>query len=196
MPLASLTGIFTEYGTDIRYDPVTSPHEKPHQNKLSTRAHIEKIVSSDPSALEFTYVVTGPFLDTFLFASGGRPAGYDASAGTYSIVGPKDASQQRIISGTTYVDTGKYVLSSVLTPEASKNATLRVSSADSKPAELLEAIRKVAGKELEVKYKTLDDLREEEKRAWEEKNPSATVYTLTRIVSRPDLSKPGSLRRG
>lgn len=56
----------TEYGTDIRYDPVTSPHgrppfgkyvgsiadsslltEKPHQNKLKTRAHIEALGRSD-----------------------------------------------------------------------------------------------------------------------------------------------------
>lgn len=197
---------FAEYGTDIKYDPVTSPHgehassrhpsclplarhdltpplsvdlEKPHQNKLATRAHIETLAKE--GKIEFTYIVTGPFADTFIYARAQGRAGYDRTRGTYGIVGPSDPSQQPRISGTTYADTGRFVLSSVLTPDASANATLRVSSFDAKPAELKGALEKLEGKSFDTTYTPLDEFKQLEEKAWADNDPAATVYTLTRI---------------
>jgi len=169
----------SEYGTDIRYDPVTSPHEKPHQNKLRTREHIEELAKQ--GKIEFTYVVTGPFLDTFIFARAGGKVGYNREHGTYGIVGSHNKEEQRIISGTTYKDTGRYVLSSLLTPDASANATLRVSSADAKPSDILSALEKLEGKSFRTSYTPLEDFKALEKEAWDKSDPAATVYTLSRI---------------
>ena len=57
--------------------------------------------------IEFTYVVTGPFLDTFIFSRAGGRVGYDRQNGTYGIVGSENKEEQKIISGTTYKDTGR-----------------------------------------------------------------------------------------
>jgi hypothetical protein len=86
------------------------PHtEEPHQNKLRTREHIEELAKQ--GKIEFTYVVTGPFLDTFIFARAGGKVGYNREHGTYGIVGSHNKEEQRIISGTTYKDTGRCMLS-------------------------------------------------------------------------------------
>ncbi|KAL7004138.1 hypothetical protein EMMF5_006315 [Cystobasidiomycetes sp. EMM_F5] len=169
----------SEYGTDIRYDPKTSPHERPHQLKLKTRAHIEEVARA--GKIEFTYIVTGPFLDTFFKARAGGLAGYDASKNTFGIVGAIDVAHQHIISGTTYADTGRFLVSSLLTPEASRNATLRVASINAKPAEQLTAFEEILGKKLDVSYTPLEEFRQLEQQAWAKSQPDATVYTLTRI---------------
>lgn len=62
------------------------------------------LLSAKEGKIEFTYVVTGPFLDTFLFRRGA--IGYDPASATFTAVGPEDLSQQATISGTTYKDTG------------------------------------------------------------------------------------------
>lgn len=155
--------------------------EKPHQNKLKTRAHIEELAKQ--GKIEFTYIVTGPFIDTFIFSRAGGRACYDRDAGSFGIVGPQDASRQSIISGTTYSDTGKYVLSSILTPEKSRNATLRVSSVNAKPDEMLQAVQKIesSNRKVQPRYTDLDQFRELEREAWEKTPDAATVLTLTRI---------------
>jgi nucleoside-diphosphate-sugar epimerase len=52
----------SEYGTDIEYDPETSPDEPPHQLKLKVRAFIKEHIKR----LEITYLVTGPYSDMWL----------------------------------------------------------------------------------------------------------------------------------
>jgi len=52
----------SEYGTDIEYDPKTSPSEPPHQLKLKVRAYIRDHIRR----LEYTYLVTGPYSDLWL----------------------------------------------------------------------------------------------------------------------------------
>lgn len=73
------------------------------------------------------------------------------------------------------------VLSSLLTPEASTNATLRVSSVDAKPSELVEAVKVVEKKDIKLQSVSLDEFRKEEAKAWEQTPATATVFTLTRI---------------
>ncbi|KAJ3048558.1 hypothetical protein HK097_010433 [Rhizophlyctis rosea] len=182
----------SEYGTDIRYDPETSPHEIPHQQKLKVRAKVEALASE--GRITFTYIVTGPFADTFFRR--GNLAGVLPDGNTYGIIGSSDPNLQAKISGTTYSDTARYVVSSVLTPEASENATLRVSSFTAKPANLQVASEKVLGKKLETQYVSLDEHRATEKQKWEEKDPWATGYTLLRLwyEGRSDFSrKPKAL---
>ena len=116
----------------------------------------------------------------FIKRVGGR-SGYDKTEGVYGIIGPEDAKKQEVISGTTYKDTARFVLSSLLTPEASVNATLRVSSIDSKPAEMLDTLQKVEGKPVKARYTSLDDFKRIEHEDWEKDPSGATVYTLSRI---------------
>lgn len=52
----------SEYGTDIEYDPKTSPSEPPHQLKLKVRAFIRDNIKR----LEYTYLVTGPYSDMWM----------------------------------------------------------------------------------------------------------------------------------
>lgn len=51
----------SEYGTDIEYNPETSPHEPPHQLKLKVRAYIKEVAGK----IEHTYLVTGPYSDMY-----------------------------------------------------------------------------------------------------------------------------------
>lgn len=73
------------------------------------------------------------------------------------------------------------VLSSLLTPDASANTTLRVSSVDAKPADFLAALEKLENKQLQTSYTSLDDFRAREAAAKEKEDPALTVYTLSRI---------------
>lgn len=52
----------SEVGTDIKHN-AKSAHEKPHQAKLAVRAALEK------TKLDYVYLVTGPFSDTFVCKS-------------------------------------------------------------------------------------------------------------------------------
>ena len=69
----------------------------------------------------------------------------------------------------------------MLTPEASANATLRVSSIDAKPSEIISALESIENKKIETTYITPEKFRKAEEKAWSEGAPNATVYTLTRI---------------
>ena len=68
-----------------------------------------------------------------------------------------------------------------MTPEASANATLRVSSADAKPADIQSALEALEGKSFKTTYTSLEDFKALEKEAWEKSDGAATVYTLSRI---------------
>lgn len=72
-------------------------------------------------------------------------------------------------------------MSSLLTPEASANATLRVSSIDAKPSEIISAIEAIENKSIKAEYVPVADFKQQEEKAWAEEAPNATVYTLTRI---------------
>ena len=52
----------SEFGTDIEYDPETSPNERPHQLKLKVRKYVREHIKR----LHVTYVVTGPYFDMWL----------------------------------------------------------------------------------------------------------------------------------
>jgi len=171
----------SEYGTDIRYSATTSPHEVPHQTKLKVRAAIEALAKE--GKITYTYVVTGPFADTFFVSRmPGIQIGLNMGKGVYGIVGPEDPAKQEKISGTTYADTAKYVLSATLAPpETTKNATLRVSSFTATPHEIHEACEAVLGRTLTPVYTPLDELRKIEKEKYEAKDPMVVVYTLNRI---------------
>ena len=73
------------------------------------------------------------------------------------------------------------VVSSLLTPDASANATLRVSSVDAKPADFLAALEKLENKQLQTSYISLDDFKAREAAAKEKEDPALTIYTLSRI---------------
>jgi hypothetical protein len=73
------------------------------------------------------------------------------------------------------------VLSSLLTPEASANATLRVSSIDNTASEIISAISSIANKSIQATYIPLEEFKKQEETAWKEEAPNATVYTLSRI---------------
>ena len=53
----------SEYGTDVEYSP-QSAKEKPHQQKLKVRSFMKTVKD-----LEWTYLVTGPYPDSFIRAN-------------------------------------------------------------------------------------------------------------------------------
>ena len=70
----------SEYGTDIEYNPETSPHEPPHQLKLKVRAYIKEIAGK----IEYTYVVTGPYSDLYF-----GPMKQNPQIGSFDVVQKK-----------------------------------------------------------------------------------------------------------
>jgi hypothetical protein len=74
----SITRFFpSEYGTDIEYGP-ESASEKPHQAKLKVRAALR-----EAGGLEHTFVVTGPYAEAVLRATG------TPGAGSFDVKGKK-----------------------------------------------------------------------------------------------------------
>lgn len=57
----------SEFGTDIKFGPA-SVSEKPHQEKLKVRAFLEST-----KTLDYTYIVSGPFADSFLSPTRAAP---------------------------------------------------------------------------------------------------------------------------
>lgn len=66
----------SEYGTDIEYFP-HSKDEKPHQQKLKVRAYIREHVKR----LEYTYLVTGPYADSYIGPTKAAP-----DAGSFNVL--------------------------------------------------------------------------------------------------------------
>ena len=76
----------SEYGTDIEYGP-NSPTEKPHQQKLKVRAHMNAVARD---RLEYTYLVTGPYSDLYFgppMAAAPRAGGFDVQGKKATLLG-------------------------------------------------------------------------------------------------------------
>ncbi|KAF4126254.1 Isoflavone reductase [Geosmithia morbida] len=165
----------SEYGTDIAYDE-TSANELTHQQKLKVREFLE----SDPSRrLKYTYLVTGPFADLYV---GYRPA--EKQAGSFD-VGNREATLlgdgNGKISLTTMADVGRLLVGALKHPDFSDNKALIVNSFTTTPNAILSEIERQTESKWSVGYTSLNKLREYETQAWEEKKPSASLYTLRRI---------------
>lgn len=100
----------SEYGTDIDYCP-QSANEKPHQQKLKARKYIRDNVRR----LEYTYLVTGPYVDLYisnaksseygsfnvkakkavLLGTGNEPVSFTTMAEWVTLLPHNQSSQQR-----------------------------------------------------------------------------------------------------
>jgi nucleoside-diphosphate-sugar epimerase len=60
----------SEYGTDIEYGP-KSKEERPHQLKLLVRKYIQEHIKR----LQYTYLVTGPYADSYIGSTRNEKAG-------------------------------------------------------------------------------------------------------------------------
>jgi hypothetical protein len=154
----SITSFFpSEYGTDIEYGPA-SASEKPH----------------------VTYLVTGPYSDLFLApSSDARIGSFDPRQRTATLLGAGDEA----ISFTTMRDVGRLVVAALRTPcsEGQKERVLKVNSFTASGTQALAVFEKATGKKWNVSYTSLEELKELEKKAWEEEWPVRTPLTLRRI---------------
>ncbi|KXJ87768.1 NmrA-like family protein [Microdochium bolleyi] len=167
----------SEYGTDIEYDSVKSPHEKPHQNKLKVRAFVKEQVRR----LNVTSVVTGPYLDMFLALSPVQDAqangGYDVKNKRAVVV---DDGEGRV-GFTTMPDVGKFVAAALQHPEAAYGKALKVQSFVTTPNAILQEFERQTSSKWTVEHTPLDKLRELETQSWEAGKPYAVGFTLRRI---------------
>ena len=76
---------------------------------------------------------------------------------------------------------GKLLVASLLHPDVSRNTALKVNSFTTTPDAILTEFEKQTDAKWEVKYVSIENLKEAEKEAWEKQNPMATLYTLRRI---------------
>lgn len=164
----------SEYGTDIEYGP-QSVNEKPHQLKLKVRKYIKENVKS----LKYTYVVTGPYVDMYFTLSQNAP-----EAGGFDVANKKaimiDDGEGKI-GFTTMPDVGKAVVAALRHPEASFNKALKVQSFVITPNDVLAEFEKQTGQSWSVSSFSLQQLKEAEKKAWDEDKPYAVSFTLRRI---------------
>ncbi|ORY68949.1 NmrA-like family protein [Pseudomassariella vexata] len=164
----------SEYGTDIEYDE-SSNDEKPHQNKLKVRKYIRENLKK----VKVTYVVTGPYLEMYLFKKPGLDVagGFDAGKKDAVLVGDGEGK----IGVTTMPDVGKLVAAALAHPEASQDKILKVQSFVTTPKEILAEFQKQTGVQFKVDYTPIDKLEEAEQKLWAEGNPAAALLTLRRI---------------
>jgi hypothetical protein len=167
----------SEYGTDVEYSATTSPHEKPHQQKLKVRAFIKAEVKN----LEITYLVTGPYSELFFGAPGSGwtdAGGFDVKAKKAVLLGDGKGP----VSFTSMADVGNLLVAALLHPEAAKNKALCVNSFTATPDEILAEFEKqTGGQKWDVSYTSLEDLKKSEEKMWADGSPLATGYTLRRI---------------
>ncbi|KAH7025716.1 NmrA-like family protein [Microdochium trichocladiopsis] len=167
----------SEYGTDIEYDAVKSPHEKPHQNKLKVRAFVRDHIKR----LKVTYVVTGPYLDMFLALSPVPEAqangGYDVAGKRAVVVGDGEGK----VGFTSMPDVGKFVVAALRHPEAAYGKALKVQSLVTTPNAILQEFEKQTSSKWQVEHTPLDKLRQLEEQSWQAGKPYATGFTLRRI---------------
>ncbi|KAF2105966.1 hypothetical protein BDV96DRAFT_607755 [Lophiotrema nucula] len=164
----------SEYGTDIEYGP-ESPNEPPHQLKLKVRKHIRENIKK----LNITYLVTGPYSDLYIgkLAIAPQAGTFDVKEKNAVLCGTGDDP----VSFTTMGDVGKLLVAALKTPQTEPVRTLKVNSFTATPHEILSEFEKQTGSKWDVSYTSLEDLKKAEKKAWEEKSPIATVFTLRRI---------------
>ncbi|KAL2274894.1 hypothetical protein FJTKL_02636 [Diaporthe vaccinii] len=163
----------SEYGTDVEYGP-QSAGEKPHQQKLKVRKFIREEVKN----VQVTYVVTGPYFESWV----GRPEGLGVAPGFD--VQKKEAwlvEADGKIGFTTMPDVGKLVVAALQHPEAAAGKALKVNSFEVTPNQVLAEYEKQTGAKWKVNSIPLDELRQEEKKRWEEGHAKATILTLRRI---------------
>ncbi|RMD40609.1 hypothetical protein DV735_g4514, partial [Chaetothyriales sp. CBS 134920] len=168
----------SEYGTDVEYDAATSPGEPTHQHKLQVRAHIREHVKR----LEYTYLVTGPYADLYLGATKFAPqtGSFDVKARRAVVL--YERGKTRPVSLTSMVDVGRLLVAALQRPDVSCNRALKVNSFTATPDEIVaEFERQTGGSTWEVEATPRDELVRLEKKAYEEKNPVAAVFTLRRI---------------
>lgn len=195
----------SEYGTDIKYGPA-SANEKPHQLKLKVRAYLEEDEAIRQSGLKYTYVVTGPYPESYMdFNSSAREAGgWDFDTKTTYLLEKNNrvsfTSQKEYVHvfsvlllfrdffffisnlSCTY-STGDLVLATLRHPAASFNKALKVNSFTTTPAEFHAEIERQTGGPWTVHDTSLARLREIEQEAWAAGIPAAAVVTLRRIWS-------------
>ncbi|KIN00005.1 hypothetical protein OIDMADRAFT_181258 [Oidiodendron maius Zn] len=170
----------SEYGTDIAYSPA-SAYEKPHQGKLKIRAYLENKI--EVPHLAYTYVVTGPYADMYVYLLGEGPravGGWDAKEKKSTLVGEKGEGR---VSLTTMKDVGTLVLATLRHPAESWNRALKVNSFTTTPAAIQAEFERQTGGErwTDVTYTSLPELRTLENQAWESGAPTAPLITLRRI---------------
>ncbi|KAK1820054.1 hypothetical protein LTR12_005495 [Friedmanniomyces endolithicus] len=164
-----------KFGTDIEYAPA-SANEKPHQLKLKVRAYIKEHVRR----VQCTYVVTGPYAEMALT----RMPPVIEAAGSFDVHGKKAVllgSGNESVSYTTMPDLGRFVVATLLHPEAVRNRAIRINSFTATAHEVLAEFEKQTGAKWDVSYTSLEELKKSETEAWESGKPFATVYTLRRI---------------
>ncbi|KAJ3542400.1 hypothetical protein NM208_g4120 [Fusarium decemcellulare] len=167
----------SEYGTDIEYGP-ESANEKPHQLKLKVRKYIKENVKR----LKYTYLVTGPYVDMYFTLSPNavEAGGFDAANKKAVLIDNGEGK----IGFTTMPDVGKAAVASLRHPEPSFNKALKVQSFVVTSKQILSEFEKQTGGEpWAVTNYTLQQLKDEEKKAWSEGKPNAVSYTLRRIWS-------------
>ena len=72
-------------------------------------------------------------------------------------------------------------MAALLHPEASRNTALKVNSFTTTPNAIFREFEAQTGAKWTASYTSLAELKKNEKKAWEEERPDATVYTLRRI---------------
>ena len=164
----------SEYGTDIKYNTTTSPHEKPHQLKLQVR----KFVRENIKKLKVTYLVTGPYSDLFFAPN------KDSRIGSFDVKGQKATllgTGEEKVSFTTMRDVGRLLVAALKTPTSNSERILKVNSFTVTGKEALAEFEKQTGAKWEASYTSLEELKRLEAQAWEENWPSKTPLTLRRI---------------
>ena len=164
----------SEFGTDIEYNTTSSPLEKPHQLKLQVRAYIREKIDK----LNITYLVTGPYSDLYFAPQSGPSAfagAFYANEGRAILLGDGNCK----VSFTSMRDVGRLLVAALKTPAPTSPRALKVNSFTASPHEILAEFEKQTGSRWEALYTSLDELRDLEKKAWE--NGDGTRYTLRRI---------------
>ncbi|KAF2720386.1 NmrA-like family protein [Polychaeton citri CBS 116435] len=180
----------SEYGTDIEFNTTSSPHEKPHQQKLAVRRYIRDEVRR----LTYIYVVTGPYSEFYLTAPNARlPAlgGFDPKAKKAVLLGDGEGK----VAFTSMADTGKLVVAALKNAEAAAGKALKVNSFTATPKEILAEFEKqTGGGKWDVEFTGLEELKRLESEAWEKGEPLATAFTLRRIWTEGGTLYPGDGR--
>lgn len=166
----------SEFGTDVEYGP-RSRDEPPHQQKLRVR----RFVGGGLRRVRVTYVVTGPYFESWVERAPGLPGG----ASTGFDVGRREAlligDGEGRVGFTTMPDVGRLVVAALRHPEAAVGRALKVNSFETTPNQVLAEYEKQTGSKWRVEYVPLSKIVEVEKRLVEEQHPKATVVTLRRI---------------
>lgn len=82
---------------------------------------------------------------------------------------------------TPWHSVGKLVVAALQHPEAAAGKALKVNSFEVTPNQVLAEYEKQTGAKWKANHITLDELRDAEKKSWEEGNAKATILTLRRI---------------